>query len=356
MIPGCTGLERTVKNKTMNDIERNDMIVVNHLTKRFGSNTVLKDINIRIRQGEVYGLIGKSGVGKSTLLRCINGLETFDEGEVIVDGVDIKSLNPKELREFRKNVGMIFQQFSLLSRLSVAENIAMPMKMWKCSKEETEKRVDELLEMVGLTEKKKSYPNQLSGGQKQRVAIARALALRPKVLLCDEATSALDPNIAKSIIELLLEINRNTGVTIIVVTHQMSVLKSCCERITILENGEAAVTGDSKEIFMQQSAPLLRLIGSRELDLPEEGQNIKLILSDKNYNSPIITDMAKNINADVRIIGGELEKFRDSTLGTIIINISEEETPKILEYLQDNNVKWMPMDREKEAEEGGEEE
>jgi D-methionine transport system ATP-binding protein len=201
-----------------------DMIKINNLKKSFGSLQVLNDINLNIGTGQIYGLIGRSGTGKSTLLRCINGLESYDSGSLLVDGVEVKSLTSKEAREFKRGIGMIFQQFSLLSRLTVYENIALPMKCWKYKNAYIDSKVKELVEVVGIPDKLYAKPEQLSGGQKQRVAIARALSMNPKILLCDEATSALDPKTAQSIITLLNQINQQMGITIIVVTHQMSVL------------------------------------------------------------------------------------------------------------------------------------
>ncbi|MBM6861045.1 ATP-binding cassette domain-containing protein, partial [Clostridium saudiense] len=194
------------------------MIKINSIEKKFGDVKVLKDITLNINEGEIYGLIGHSGAGKSTLLRCINGLESYDNGSVIVMGKEVRDLKEKEKREFRKNLGMIFQGFNLLKRKNVFENISLPLEIWGYKKDFINKRVYELLELVGLTDKAKSKPAELSGGQKQRVAIARALALEPKILLCDEATSALDPKTTKDILSLLSDINKKLGITIVIVT------------------------------------------------------------------------------------------------------------------------------------------
>lgn len=320
------------------------MITINNLSKKFDEKTVLEDINLEIKKGEIFGLIGRSGVGKSTLLRCINRLEDFDSGEILINGIDVTKLKEKQLREFRKKIGMIFQQFSLLKRLTVFENVALPMRTWKYPKEEIEYRVKELLEMVGLTEKARAYPEELSGGQKQRVAIARALTMNPEILLCDEATSALDPQTAKSIIQLLIDINKELGITIIVVTHQMSVVKSCCERIALMENGKVAVNGDVEAVFMEQSEPLQRLMGQKELALPKEGVNLKIVLSSKNSKEPIISDISRELSVDVRVMGGEIENFRERTVGTIIMNVNETDSVKIQEYLDKKEVKWFRVD------------
>lgn len=219
------------------------MIKIHHLDKSFDNLKVLKNISLNIGKGMIYGLIGRSGAGKSTLLRCINGLEPYDSGSLIVDGIDVKSLSETEARIFKKSIGMIFQQFSLLERFSVYDNIALPLRCWKYGKVHIDKKVKELIDIVEIPEKILAKPRELSGGQKQRVAIARALAMDPKVLLCDEATSALDPKTAKSIIKLLNKINKEIGITIILVTHEMSVLRSCCEEIAIIEQGKIAVRG-----------------------------------------------------------------------------------------------------------------
>ena len=214
------------------------MISVKNVNKFFGEKQVLKDVNIEINEGEIFGIIGHSGAGKSTILRCMNGLEPYQEGSVKVDGKEVKDLNEKEMRELRKDLGMIFQHFSLLERKTVFENVALPLECFGYSKAEKEKRVMELLDLVGLKERRNDKPRNLSGGQKQRVAIARALALNPKVLLCDEATSALDPNTTKSILTLIEDINKKMGITVVVVTHQMEVIKQICGRIAIMENGQ----------------------------------------------------------------------------------------------------------------------
>ena len=210
------------------------MINIRNLSKSFGETEVLKDISIKIGKGEIYGIIGHSGAGKSTLLRCINRLESYEKGEVEVMGKEVSKLNEVELREFRKDLGMIFQNFNLLKRKTVYQNISLPLEVWGYSKIKIDKRVKELLKLVGLEEKINSKPASLSGGQKQRVAIARALALEPKILLCDEATSALDPKITKDILALLLKINKELGITIVMVTHQMEVIKEVCERVALI--------------------------------------------------------------------------------------------------------------------------
>ncbi|CCQ96646.1 DL-methionine transporter subunit; ATP-binding component of ABC superfamily [[Clostridium] ultunense Esp] len=316
------------------------MIKIKELSKSYDNFKVLDNINISIKKGMIYGLIGRSGAGKSTLLRCINGLESYDSGSLIVDGIDIKSLTPKEMRVFRKDVGMIFQQFSLLNRLSVYDNIALPLKCWKYKNSYIDKKVKELLEMVGISDKIYSLPKELSGGQKQRVAIARALSMDPKILLCDEATSALDPKTAKSIIDLLCQINQQLGITIVVVTHQMSVVKRSCEEITILENGKAIINGAVNEVFLQQPQALINLIGEKDMSVPTDGITIKVLLSNENSNKPIITAMAREIGIDFIILGGEMDNYRNNVLGSIIINVDNQYFGKVKDFLSRNNVTW----------------
>lgn len=309
------------------------MIKINSLKKSFGSLQVLDDINLRIAPGKIYGLIGRSGAGKSTLLRCINGLESYDEGSLLVDGIEMKSLSTKAAREFKREIGMVFQQFSLLSRLTVYDNIALPLKCWNYKKSYIDRKVHDLAEMVGIPDKLYFKPNELSGGQKQRVAIARALSMNPKILLCDEATSALDPRTAQSIISLLNQINQQIRITIIIVTHQMSVVRSSCEDISILENGKIVESGPVGEIFLRQPRALSNIIGNKDIILLEGGVNLKILMSQEISNQPIITRMSRDLQTDFMILGGETEKYRDSILGSIIINVSEAAFPKIVKYL-----------------------
>ena len=226
------------------------MIEVRGLGKKFGELKVLNDVSLKVEPGDVFGIVGHSGAGKSTLLRCLNGLEAYSEGSVRVMGQEVCELDPKGLKELRKEMGMIFQNFNLMNRKNVYENIMFPLEVWGVPKKEAEERVRELLELVGLTEKKNEKIRNLSGGQKQRIGIARALALKPKILLCDEATSALDPKTTISILELLMDINVKLGVTIIVVTHQMEVVKMVCNKVVILDGGRVVASGDADNLFL----------------------------------------------------------------------------------------------------------
>jgi len=320
------------------------MIKIKKLTKRFAAVPVLNDINLGIGAGKIYGLIGRSGAGKSTLLRCINGLECYETGSLMVDGVDVKSLSHKAAREFKREIGMIFQQFSLLSRLTVYDNIALPMKCWKFKKRHIDRKVKELVGLVGISDKLYAMPDQLSGGQKQRVAIARALSMDPKILLCDEATSSLDPNTAKSIIALLIKINRQLNITIVVVTHQMSVVRDSCEKISILENGTIVESGPVEEIFMRQSKALGNIIGDNDLILPKEGVNIKILMGKDIYTHPLITKMSRALETDFIILGGETERYRKGVFGSVIINVPENAFINIANYLDETKIRWMLID------------
>lgn len=315
------------------------MIRIKGVNKYFGNTQVLKNINVEINKGEIFGLVGHSGAGKSTLLRCINGLERYDEGSITVNNREIKDLKSKELREFRKDLGMIFQHFSLLERLNVYENIALPLECWGYSKEEISKKVDELLKLVGLEDKSKNKPKHLSGGQKQRVAIARALALNPKILLCDEATSALDPNTTKSILSLLRDINKKLGITIIIVTHQMEVVKEVCSKVAILKGGKVLECGDTEELFLTHPESLKELLGEDEV-VPNSGVNIKLFFPKEFSNGSIITSMARSLDIDFSIVWGKLEKFRDDALGSLIINIQKDKQEQVINHLNSTDVKW----------------
>ena len=234
---------------------------------------------------------------------------------------------------------MIFQHFSLLERKTVFENVALPLECFKYSKAEKNKRVNELLELVGIADKKNQKPRNLSGGQKQRVAIARALALNPKVLLCDEATSALDPNTTKSILSLLQDISKKLNITIIMVTHQMEVIKQICSRVAIMEGGKVLEIGNTEELFLQNSKNLQKLVGEDEIVLPK-GSNIRIIFPKEISNESIITSMARNLDIDFSIVCGRLEKYREDILGSLIINVSSKHKEKVKKYLDERHVRW----------------
>ncbi|MBS5597085.1 MULTISPECIES: methionine ABC transporter ATP-binding protein [Peptostreptococcus] len=321
------------------------MIEIRNVNKYFGDTQVLKDINITIKDGEIFGIIGHSGAGKSTLLRCINRLEDFSSGQVLIDGTDVGKLNENDLRDLRKNLGMIFQHFSLLERRTVFENVALPMECFGYSKDQIKTRVEELLDLVGILDKKDDKPRNLSGGQKQRVAIARALTMNPKVLLCDEATSALDPKTTKSILELLRQISGKLGITIIMVTHQMEVIKQICTRTAIMDAGRVVEMGDTEEVFLKSNKAIRKLLGEENIVLPQ-GNNLKLLFTNDKSNEAIITSMARELNIDVSIIYGRLEKFRDDILGSLIINIPDGYVDSVKDYLNRHDMIWQEVEDE----------
>ncbi|MGG7324778.1 methionine ABC transporter ATP-binding protein [Clostridium baratii] len=317
------------------------MIKVKNLKKKFGEIEVLKDISLEVKKGEIYGIIGHSGAGKSTLLRCLNGLESYDTGSILIKDKEIKDLNKLEIRELRKDIGMIFQSFNLLERKNVYENIALPLELCGYKKEQVKERVLELLKLVDLENKIKSMPSELSGGQKQRVAIARALALKPSILFCDEATSALDPKTTKDILSLILKINKEIGITIVMVTHQMEVVKEVCEKITLLEGGKIKAQGKAEELFLKPGVSLKKFLGENDIDLlPESGINIKIFFPKDSSENALITKMARDTNIDFSIVWGKLERFRESVLGNLVININYEDKDSIFNYLKEKNVQW----------------
>jgi D-methionine transport system ATP-binding protein len=315
------------------------MIVVKNISKSFSNKEVLKNISLDIEQGDIFGIVGHSGAGKSTLLRCLNGLESYEVGSIKIMNKEIKDLNTSDLRDLRKDLGMIFQNFNLMTRKNVYDNIALPLEVWGMNKDEINKRVLELLKLVGLEDKVHSKVKQLSGGQKQRVGIARALALNPKVLLCDEATSALDPKTTKSILQLLIEINKRLNITIVMVTHQMEVVKEICNKAILLEGGEIKAYGNVDELFLKPNEELENLMGEEAL-LPNEGVNIKIFFPKDMSQRSIITSMARELDLDFSIVWGRLEKFRDTVLGSLVINFPNDEKDKIIKYLESKEITW----------------
>lgn len=249
-------------------------IVIENVSKSFiskdGMIEALKKVNLSIEEGQIYGVIGMSGAGKSTLVRCMNYLEVPDEGRVFIEGKSLSDYSKKELQKQREKIGMIFQHFNLLMQKSVLENVCFPLYIKKVNKEEARKRAIELLDLVGLKDKQHAYPAQLSGGQKQRVAIARALASEPKILLCDEATSALDPRTTSSILELLKDINQRFGITIVIITHQMSVVREICSNVAIMQNGEVVETGSVIKVFTHPKSKVAKELIVKENNLGME--------------------------------------------------------------------------------------
>ncbi|WP_130807730.1 methionine ABC transporter ATP-binding protein [Senegalia massiliensis] len=310
----------------------------------------LKDINLNIKNGEIYGIIGLSGAGKSSLIRTINRLENVDKGNIYINNIDITNLNKKELLETRKKIGMIFQHFDLLSSKNVFQNVAFPLQIAKVDKNEISERVNNLLELVGLSDKKHAYPSQLSGGQKQRVAIARALANKPNLLLSDEATSALDPETTKSILELLRKLQKTLNLTIIMITHEMEVVKRTCDKVAVMESGEIIEKGNVDEVFFNPKTDITkRLIESmhnddiEELDITntENSKLFKLTFIGESSKKPIISTIVKKFNVEINILSGNIDKLISTSVGnlTIQINGNQEEINKSISFLNKNNVK-----------------
>ena len=325
------------------------MIEIKNLKKLWedDGSSVLEGINLTIEDGDIYALVGRSGAGKSTLLRCINGLTSYQEGSLKVDGCEIKDLKDKELREFRRHVGMIFQQFSLLERETVYKNVALPMQCWKYPKDQIDKKVKELLELVGLGDKMNAKPRNLSGGQKQRVAVARALTMDPKILLCDEATSALDPKTTNSILDLLMEINQKLGITVIIVTHQMEVVRKACNKACILENGKIADEGSVKEIFIKQPQSLKRLLGEEQVKLPKEGHNIQIAhLVNDMHDGELFAKMSAELNYIFPIIDGKIQDYQNDSMGIFTINVDDEHLKLDTDYLTKEGLNWHEIEEQ----------
>lgn len=319
------------------------MIQIKNVKKTFNKTEVLKGINIDIEKGEIFGIIGQSGAGKSTLLRCINGLESYDEGSITVGDVTVDIKNKKVLRNLQKRMGMIFQGFNLLERLDVYHNVALPMKFWgiPTNTPEAKEKILNLIKLVGLEEKVHSKPRELSGGQKQRVAIARALALDPEFLLCDEATSALDPEITKGILALLQKINKEMGITIIIVTHQMEVVKQICQRVAFLSGGKVLAVGKPEQLFVWPKEREIREFLREESDkLPTTGINLKLFFFGEGNQRPIVTEMSRELQTNFNICWAKLEDFREDVYGSLVLNMEEKDLEKACAFLDSKNVTW----------------
>ena len=321
------------------------MIEIKNLSKTFetkdGTVEALKDVNIDVRDGDIFGIIGMSGAGKSTLVRCINVLERPTSGSVIIDGEDVSKLSEKELRAVRRKVTMIFQGFNLLMQRTCLKNICFPLELAGVKKAEAETRAKELLEIVGLPDKANAYPSQLSGGQQQRIAIARALATDPKVLLCDEATSALDPKTTQSILALIKEINEKTGITVVVITHQMSVVEQICNRVAILDGGKVAEIGDVGKIFATpQSEAAKRLVfpeGTDGILEPVQGENrIRVVFNGaKATATPLIAKMAVELGVYANILSASTKGIGEKAYGNMLLGIDggREQLEKVVRYL-----------------------
>ena len=319
------------------------IIEIQNLSKHFGSGdthvAALSEVSLEVRAGEIFGIIGLSGAGKSTLVRCMNLLERPNEGKVLFRGSDLTGLKEKELRLQRRKISMIFQSFNLLDQRTSLDNICFPMELAGVSKKEARKRAMELLETVGLPDKANSYPVQLSGGQKQRIAIARALASDPEVLLCDEATSALDPQTTDQILKLLQKINKERGITVIIITHQMSVIEQICHRVAILDHGEVAEIGDVESVFSNpKSAAGRRLVSPDMGGLPLstwEGHVARIAFNGNASADPIIASVAMDLGLKLSILGADTRNVDGKAFGTMLVSLPEDigQRRKVMDYL-----------------------
>lgn len=318
------------------------LIEVNGLKKVFSDaeNRViaLNDISLKVQEGEIYGIVGMSGAGKSTLIRCINRLDTPNEGQILYRGNDILLMDRNQLLKTRRKMGMIFQQFNLFMQRTIAENVRYPLEIAGVSRKKADQRVMELLEIVGLTDKATAYPVQLSGGQRQRVGIARALASEPDVLLCDEATSALDPMTTQSILDLLQDINRRLGITILLITHEMAVIRQICHRVTILDGGRVVEEGSVDEVFLNtKSEAGKRLFGV----LPEQSSedpgvpSLRIVFDGAAAEKPVISTLSQETGVSVNILSANMNHLQGKMYGQMIIEkpVSEDENKAVIDYL-----------------------
>lgn len=330
----------------------NEIITVQGLSKSFADGekrvTALNGIDLTVYEGDVFGVIGLSGAGKSTLVRCLNRLEEPDEGKIIINGQDVRALDNAGLNLARRNIGMIFQQFNLLNQASILENVCFPMEIAHWHKAAAKKRALELIELVGLKGRENAYPAQLSGGMKQRVAIARALTLSPKILLCDEATSALDPATTRSILTLLKQINKELGVTIVIITHQMSVIEEACNRVAIIDKSRIAECGEVEEVFRKPKSDIAKQLilgsgaGACRSDFSASGKRIRIVFDGKSAFEPIIADIVLNCKAAVNILFADTRTIDGVIYGQMIVQLPNDRDAeqRILNYLAGTGVHY----------------
>ena len=338
------------------------MITFENITKTYGGKThvqALKGISLTIHDGEIFGIIGKSGAGKSTLVRCINMLEKPTTGKVIIDDKELTAMSDSQLRAERKNIGMIFQHFNLLSSRTVFDNIAFPLELAGASKEVIRSKVDSLLELVGLTDRQFNYPSQLSGGQKQRVGIARALASDPKILLCDEATSALDPQTTKSILELLKDINKRLGITIVIITHEMAVIKEICDRVAVIEGGVIKEQGRVIDVFTNPQSETMKefvksvinmelpegikKLGVTDQPSPDRDMLVRFRFKGAATNELLVVNIARKFNLDVSVLYGNIDYIQDVPFGYLIVVIMGDMKAQTEAY---SYIKTQPVESE----------
>ena len=339
----------------MGEINKN-IIELKKVKKTYNNKVeALKEINLEIKEGDIYGIIGYSGAGKSTLIRLLNGLELATEGEVVIDGDDFSKISREKRRIKRQNIGMVFQHFNLLWSRTVAENIEFPLEILGIEKNKRKERVEELIKLVGLEDRKNNYPSQLSGGQKQRVGIARALAGKPKILLCDEATSALDPETTADVLELINEIHNKTNITVVLITHEMNVVKTLCSKVAVIDGGKIVESGDVLDVFYKPKKEVTKkflkqteFISEKSADSSIKnwketfvnGKIIKLSFDDKHFNEPIVSSLAKENSVTINIIQGKIDKVKTGNRGTLYIQIigENENIEKKKKKLEEFNI------------------
>ncbi|MCO7176354.1 methionine ABC transporter ATP-binding protein [Sporolactobacillus kofuensis] len=330
------------------------MIKLQHVSKTFrvGKNKIeaLKDVSLEVNKGEIFGVIGFSGAGKSTLIRCINLLERPTSGQVFVEDQDVLKLSKKGLQQLRRKIGMIFQGYNLLETANVYDNVATPLKLEGVPKDEIKARTEKYLEIVGLTDRKNAFPSQLSGGQKQRVAIARALAHEPEVLLSDEATSALDPNTTDAILELLLKVNKELGITVFLITHELNVIQRICDRVAVMENGQVVEQGSVVEVFTQPKEAMTKQFISNESkfliperlkhELLESGKLVKLTFLGESSKDPVLATLAKQFDVLPSIIAGGIDQLKDQSVGNLLVHIKGDRTKveTAIQFLHDQDI------------------
>lgn len=331
------------------------MIKLTGVSKRFqtkkGIIQAIDDVSLEVKRGEIFGVIGYSGAGKSTLIRCVNLLETPTSGSVVINGRDVTHLPPEELLQVRRKIGMIFQGFHLLKTATVYDNIAIPLRLIDVDKQEIDKRVTKYLQIVGLEDKHDAYPSQLSGGQKQRVAIARALAQEPEILLSDEATSALDPETTESILELLLKINEELGITIMLITHEMHVIQKICDRVAVMEKGKVIEQGRTVDIYTNAThRTTKRFVNSTYhkelpppllLELMRSGPVVRLSFVGDSASKPVLASVSANFRVSPNILAGGIIQLKQENIGALVVHLQgeQEETKKALAYLEEQGVK-----------------
>lgn len=328
------------------------LIQIRELSKVYstpeGEVVALDRVSLDVRKGEIYGVIGMSGAGKSTLIRCINRLDVPTGGQVLYRGQDVLRMSKPDLIKLRRKVSMIFQQFNLLMQRTVGENVRYPLEIAGLPRRDADKRVMELLEIVGLQDRAKAYPAQLSGGQRQRVAIARALASQPEVLLSDEATSALDPMTTQSILNLLKDINRRLGITVILITHEMAVIRQICDRVTILDGGRIAEEGTVDEVFMHTKSEAGRRLFGNAPQVPEEepqGPAIRLVFDGSSVDRPIIATAVKELGIMINILSADMKQIGGKTYGQMLIRMPEDDSirRKLSDFLAQENIAFKEV-------------